>query len=107
MSAHPKAASLECLVMVRFLPIDSLDSLPETCQSSLAALQPTFVRPGPDPNLPAGLLQSGRTASHRFFLFRFYEAAVRDLTHPAMSSHSTRRPISASELYEYIGQPPR
>jgi hypothetical protein len=27
----------------RVLPIDSLDSLPETCQSSLAALQPTFV----------------------------------------------------------------
>jgi hypothetical protein len=30
-------------LMGRVLPIDSLDSLPETCQSSLAALQPTFV----------------------------------------------------------------
>ena len=39
------------------------------------------------------------------FLFRSYEAAVRDLTHPATSGHPIGRRISASKT-DFGAQPP-
>ena len=41
--------------------------------------------------LPVGFLQSGLTRGDGSFVFRFYEAAVRDLPQPATWSHSPRR----------------
>ena len=43
-------------------------SMPVSCRSATSRF---------DPDLPTGLLRSSLTASHRSWLFRFYEAAVR------------------------------
>ena len=40
--------------------------------------------PDIDQFLPVGFLQSGLTRGDGSFVFRFHEAAVRDLTQPAM-----------------------
>lgn len=41
-----------------------------------------------DPEPPVEFLQSCPTLTPGFFVFRIYEAAVRDLRHPARTGHS-------------------
>lgn len=44
-----------------------------------------------DPFLPVGFLQSGLTHGDGSFVFRFYEAAVRDVPQPARIGRSPER----------------